>query len=219
MVSMSEATGADSTERQRRHLVRLAVQSDLPDLRVNLVEAFMADPVVAWVYPDIESRRTCLTEWYDLMLVVGLKRGHTYTVSDNKAGAIWSPPAVSQMFDWETDGVAMAEMLRRHLGSRTQHVLEGLLELETAHPRHFPHFYLAMLGTSPDMQGKGLAGALLDEVLCRCDREGWPAYLETSLEHNVRFYERRQFRVTASMQLPKGPTVWFMWREQQPVEV
>jgi GNAT superfamily N-acetyltransferase len=104
-------------------------------------------------------------------------------------------------------------MLERHLGERTPYVLRCLAGLEKAHPRQVPHFYLAMLGSSPSVQGRGLGGSLLDSVLGRCDDEGWPAYLETSLERNVAFYSRRRFKVTGETSLPDGPRVWFMWRE------
>ena len=195
--------------------VRLAVRSDLEEIRSTLVDAFMSDPVSVWIYPDESQRRECLAEWYELTLLAGLRSGHTYTASDNRAAAIWSPPSVPQLFEWKREGVAIAEMLDRHLGRRTQFVLESLGALENAHPRGVPHFYLAMLGTSPAMQGKGLGGSLLDYVLARCDHEGWPAYLETSRERNVTFYEGRRFKVTGDTYLPDGPRVWFMWRDPQ----
>lgn len=182
-------------------------------MRDGLVEAFASDPVASWVYPDESQRRRCLAEWYQLTLLAGLRCGHTYTAAQNRAVAIWAPPSVPQMFEWDREGVAVADMLQRHLGKRTRHVVNGLMGIESAHPREVPHFYLTMLGTAPDMQGRGFAGSLLEEVLSRCDREGWPAYLETSLERNVRFYESRKFAVTGQTALPDGPAVWFMWRE------
>jgi GNAT superfamily N-acetyltransferase len=193
--------------------VRLAVPSDIETMRDSLVDAFVLDPVVGWIYPDESQRRQRLAEWYELTLRAGLRSGHTYTAAQNRSVALWIPPSVPQMFEWEREGVAVAEMFERHLGERTHHVLKGLMAIESAHSREIPHFYLAMLGTSPSMQGRGLAGALLEEVLSRCDREGWPAYLETSLERNVRFYGSRRFAVTGQTRLPDGPPVWFMWRE------
>ncbi len=187
------------------HHVRLAVRSDVEQFRDVLVDAFINDPIVSWIYLDETERRGHLTEWYELTLLAGLRCGHTYTTSMNRAAAVWAPPSVPQMFEWEREGVAITDMLKRHLGSRFQFVLEPLAELEIAHPRHAPHFYLAMLGTSPEAQGKGLGGSLLDCVLAQCDDEGWPAYLETSLERNVRFYEGRHFEVTGDMVLPDGP--------------
>jgi GNAT superfamily N-acetyltransferase len=207
------ADGESGGERRPVRDVRLAVATDVEVMRDSLVEAFALDPVASWVYPDEGERRRFLAEWYELTLHAGLRCGHTYTAAQNRAIAIWAPPSVPQMFDYEREGVAVAEMLQRQLGERTQRVLRGLMGIESAHPREVPHFYLAMLGTAPSMQGRGFAGALLDDVLGRCDREGWPAYLETSLERNVRFYGARRFAVTGQTSLPDGPPVWFMWRE------
>ncbi|MFD0534677.1 GNAT family N-acetyltransferase [Actinomadura luteofluorescens] len=64
-------------------------------------------------------------------------------------------------------------------------------------------------------QGNGLGAALLRSRLDRCDTEGLPAYLESSKERNVPYYERFGFRVTRELPLPgKGcPPVWLMWRD------
>ena len=54
-------------------------------------------------------------------------------------------------------------------------------------------------------------------VLERCDDEGVPAYLESSKEKNVPYYERHGFRVTGELRLPKdGPPLWAMWRDPKP---
>ena len=54
-----------------------------------------------------------------------------------------------------------------------------LTEMERRHPRE-PHHYLALIGTDPAHQGRGIGTALLEPVLARCDAEGLPAYLESS---------------------------------------
>jgi GNAT superfamily N-acetyltransferase len=197
------------------HQVRLAVASDIDELLDSLVDAFFTDPITTWVYPDETKRRPHLTEWYRLCLLAGLRCGHTYTVSHNRACAVWAPPSVPHLFEWQREGIQIAEMLDRQLGTRSRPVIDGLTGIEVAHPHVVPHFYLSMLGTAPQAQGRGLAGALLKDVLGRCDSDGWPAYLETSRERNVLFYEARGFRVTGETSLPEGPPVWFMWRDAQ----
>ena len=60
---------------------------------------------------------------------------------------------------------------------------------------------------------KGVGALLLRPGLDLCDREGLPAYLESSKESNVGFYARFGFRVIAEVRMPgEGPTVWLMWR-------
>jgi hypothetical protein len=50
-------------------------------------------------------------------------------------------------------------------------------------------------------------------VLDRCDREGLGAYLESSKEKNIPYYQRFGFTVTGEITLPDGPNVWPMWRD------
>ena len=55
---------------------------------------------------------------------------------------------------------------------------------------------------------------LLKPVLDRCDDEGLGAYLESSKEENIAFYNRQGFELTRRLDLPAGcPPVWAMWRE------
>ncbi|GAA4190968.1 hypothetical protein GCM10023074_08430 [Microbispora amethystogenes] len=70
------------------------------------------------------------------------------------------------------------------------------------------------MGTAPEFQGRGLGGAVLLPGLEEAERAGYPAFLETSSERNVAFYERHGFRVTADVRLPdNGPRTWCMRRD------
>ena len=58
---------------------------------------------------------------------------------------------------------------------------------------------------------------VIDAVLETCDAEGIPAFLESSKERNISYYERFGFEVTGEERLPKGgPPFWTMWREPRP---
>ena len=82
-----------------------------------------------------------------------------------------------------------------------------------AHPPEPDHFYLAAIGVSPAGQGQGIGGALLAPVLEICDRDAVPAYLEASKFANIDYYSRHGFRLTGEITLPRGPTVYPMWRD------
>jgi len=53
----------------------------------------------------------------------------------------------------------------------------------------------------------------MQPVMEMCDREGVPAYLESSKERNIDFYSRFGFRVLEEVKLPRGPKMWPMWRD------
>ena len=76
-----------------------------------------------------------------------------------------------------------------------------------------PHWYLALLGTEPSHQGRGLGSALLAPTLERCDQQGQLAYLESSKQANVPFYQRHGFEVVCELTVPGGPSVWPMLRK------
>ena len=61
--------------------------------------------------------------------------------------------------------------------------------------------------------------AVLSPSVARCDAAGEPAYLESSKERNVPFYERHGFKVTREVTISGGgPTLWLMWRDPRPEE-
>jgi GNAT superfamily N-acetyltransferase len=91
--------------------------------------------------------------------------------------------------------------------------MASLAEMERHHPTE-PHWYLEVLGTDPSMQGRGVGAAVLAPVLERCDRDGLPAYLESSKAENVPWYERHGFAVVAELRARAGaPPSWTMRRD------
>ena len=67
------------------------------------------------------------------------------------------------------------------------------------------------LGVDPDLQGRGLGGALLASWLEGVDRDARPAYLETDRAENVGFYRRAGFEVEDETAI-FGARVWCMRR-------
>jgi GNAT superfamily N-acetyltransferase len=97
------------------------------------------------------------------------------------------------------------------LGRRSREIGAQLVRIERAHPRE-PHWYLAVLGTDPRRQHRGVGSALLAPILARCDADRVPAYLESSKRTNVPFYERHGFRVVGELAIQGGPVIWRMLR-------
>jgi GNAT superfamily N-acetyltransferase len=106
----------------------------------------------------------------------------------------------------------MAVAYRSLIGRRMRDAMRFLASMERHRPRD-PHWYLAILGTDPAQQGRGLGTAVLEPILRRCDANGLGAYLESSKEANVPWYERHGFELTEVLEHPGGPSLWLMWRD------
>ncbi len=91
-----------------------------------------------------------------------------------------------------------------------------LREVERRHPTE-AHWYLALLGTDPGAQGRGLGTRVLTPVLQRCDTDGIAAYTETQKQENIAWYGRRGFEMIDELRTPGMPPIWRLWRDPQPV--
>jgi GNAT superfamily N-acetyltransferase len=184
---------------------------DVEALTDTLQAAFFDDPVLTWILPDERSRSRRLATLFRGLLRAHYMPAHAvWTTPDQVGGALWSPPGHWRMTNREVLQMGLPTIAA--LGRRVVAGARLLNHVDRLHPKA-PHWYLGVLGTSPAHQGKGVGSALLQPVLDRCDREGMPAYLESSKESNVPFYSRHGFAVTGEISLPGAPKLWPMWRE------
>ncbi len=195
--------------------VRLAGPDDLPAVARSLGRAFRDDPIFEWLMPrpDLDRRARLAEPFFAVDARMRVREATAWCSGERRGAALWAAPG-----RWKTgilDGLRLALPLARGARLRTLSGLAALSRLEKVHPRE-PHWYLAVLGTDPDHQGRGIGGALMAPVLETCDREGVPAYLESSKESNVPYYERFGFRVQRDFSLgTAAPTLWLMWRDPQ----
>lgn len=191
--------------------VRQVTASDLPRVSEALGKAFWDDPLMRFIIPP-DKPDSRLRTLMRMEAKSSLKHAAAWMTSDGSAAALWKPPGT-----WKTTNGELLRILPSVIGSLRGGMVTGLSVLsavEKKHPADPPHWYLAVLGTETEAQGNGYGSAVLQPVLERCDRDGEPAYLESSKETNIPFYERHGFRVTEEVKLPKGgPSVWGMWRD------
>jgi len=194
--------------------VRRAGVEDVTSIVEMLARAFDDDPVPRFLFPGPRRRRRGLHAFFRLQLRhTYLDAGEVWTTPDTAGAAVWAKP--------DTPRPGWADLLRlvpvlpylTGLGRRLPDAARLLGAVDRARPRQ-AHWYLATLGTEPERQGKGIGSSLLQWTLAHVDREGLPAYLESSKERNVPFYARHGFEVTGQIHTPNGgPTLWLMWRE------
>jgi len=190
--------------------VRKATTADVPALARSLARAFDDDPVMGWLFPDPRRRPRWTERFFSVRLRQLLRQDEVWATADGTGAALWAQPDRWKLSTAET--VSLVARIVGGVGRRTPRGLRGLELIEEHHPRE-PHWYLAVLGVDPEVQGGGLGSALLAPVLRACDEDGVAAYLESSKERNIAFYARHGFRVTDELRMPKGPPVWLMWRD------
>jgi GNAT superfamily N-acetyltransferase len=135
--------------------------------------------------------------------------GVTFVSDPVQGAAIWQAPSPPRPGFWRQ--VSLAFRLLRTARSGYARALRLGKAIEKQNLKE-PHWYLAMLGMEPEAQGRGLGTALLQPILERCDKQGATAYLESSKQSNIPFYQQRGFEVTGEISVPDGPTVWPMLR-------
>ena len=194
--------------------VRDATAADIDGITAALVKAFADDPVMTYLFPKEGSRPKKSGAFFTSDSKRSLTKGALYTTAGGpaKGGAVWMAPG-----QWKIGGLELLGQLAMlfKIGADTPRALSLLSKVEKVHPTD-PHWYLGILGTAPEYQGQGVGSALMAPVLEKCDTEGIPAYLESSKESNIPFYERHGFRVKGEVNVKNGPTLWPMWRDPQP---
>jgi ribosomal protein S18 acetylase RimI-like enzyme len=193
--------------------VRAAARDDVEQLSRVLARAFRKDPFHRWLFP--EERQWELYSHRSFAVVIRDELRHeTVLTTDQLSGAaIWRDPEREPPNLWAR--IRMAAQMIPIFGRRSRLIGRGFDQLLALHPAE-PHWYLGVLGTDPQHQGKGVGSALMRPILDRCDAVGQLAYLEASRVENVPYYERHGFEVVAEFEMPQGPPVWRMQRQPRP---
>lgn len=194
--------------------VAAARRSDVKALSRVLGRAFIDDPVMVWMMPDAGRRASALPRIFAAMTRHHFLGGQAVEVAtrgeDMGAAALWDPPG-----RWKTtprEDLAMMPSFLLALRGEAKRGMEVSELMKQHHPEE-PHWYLAVIGSDPEVRGAGFGQALMASRLDRCDAEGAPAYLESTKESNVPYYLRYGFEVTGELTVPGGgPTMWQMWR-------
>ena len=187
--------------------------ADVPAVAGTLARAFADDPLQVWVVPDAARRVVILEDIFAVLArVLSVPAGNAWTDVTCSCAAYWIAPGPPRPLT-DADRTELAALDARLSDEVRQRLQTCDRALRAARPPG-DYFYLQGIGTDPDMQGRGLGSAVLAPVLARLDLDAVPAYLESTKEKNIPFYERHGFRVTGLIQIPDdGPTLWAMGRD------
>ena len=218
-MSQQEEIEADLVARQTsfdfgppRPPVREPRQGERRSFLEVIGRAFFDDPVAIHLFPSEKQRGARFARFAGLAIDSMGPAAHVLTTDTLRGAAIWQRPGPT-----EPPPTARLEQLKqaiRFLAVARFSARRAIQfsELSRRHHPKEPHYYLAILGTDPPYQNQGIGSALVQPVLDRCDQEGLPAYLESSNENNITFYQGHGFEVQAELTLSGGPRIWPMLR-------
>src|SRR5829696_4093617 len=83
--------------------INLLKRSSIDTAAVTLERAFLADPMFAWIFPDLAIRPAALRRLNRIPLEYGVRYGRVTASHDAKAVSIWIPPGT---------GITIPRMIR-----------------------------------------------------------------------------------------------------------
>lgn len=182
-----------------------------------LGRALNDDPISLNIFPNDEERKEKLKYIFRLSTCIGIRYGEVHATSPNLEGiAIWMPcERYKEKFSWflRCGGISLGIRIGWKASKRANPMWNFIEEIQ-AEIVSDEHWYLDELGVDPPFQGKGYGSSLMRYMLKRIDEQGLPVYLETSLEKNVKYYEKFGFKIIKEALIPETDVnLWFMLRD------
>ncbi len=206
-----EAPGPDSPSPDVRRLEPAERDAAL----ATVVAAFASDPLLRWVWPDDDRYTARATQLFGLLMDLRRAGGEVWAAGGGAAVAMWEPPGGLYVRPAEDPWPAVQATYRDEEKARWE-AFDGALAVPAGVP---PYWYLGVLATDPERQGRGLGRAVTAPILAAADRGRAAAYLETATEANVGFYAKLGFAVDREATLPDGgPVCWLLRRDPKPLD-
>ena len=179
----------------------------------TLADAFVKDPIFNWFMRTDGRRDAARYKMFKAIVdLLGFDECQIEIIENGAGVAVWVPypgelnPPLSKEIKALPALVGASGLARLHRMVKMRATIKRYKE-------NSPHTYLWFLGVTPQSQGKGLGGKLLDACLTKIDEQGLVAALETATQSNVAFYQSRGFELVHEFQIDDtAPKVWTMRR-------
>ncbi|WP_421111254.1 GNAT family N-acetyltransferase [Streptomyces sp. NEAU-S77] len=190
-------------------VVRPITNADIPAAVDTLTRSFADYPFTRHVIAA-DSHEDRIRRFQELCLTrIGMVYGRVWVADAGRAVAVWATPDQDPSPAFAEIGPLLGDLT----GDRAA-AYESAEQTVAPYRPQESAWFLNTVGVTPEAQGRGLGTAVLTPGIEAAARAGYPAFLETSSERNVAFYERLGFKVTAEILLPdSGPRTWCMRRD------
>lgn len=186
--------------------ITAAAEQDRDRVIQTIVIGFTADPVGRWFWPEAKDYMEGMALFAAAFGGGAIANGTADVADGFKAAALWLGPGV------EPDGEAIEKLVAETVNPDIlEEGAEFFGKMDEFHPE-FEHWYLPLIAADPAYIGQGLGAALMKHAVERCDKEGLPAYLESSNPRNISLYERHGFETIGEIQVGSSPLMTPMLR-------
>ena len=195
-----------TTQTDSTMTIRTARPAEAEAIVTTVTMAFAADPAARWMYPEARQYMEHFPRFVRAMGGKALLHGSACLVGNAYGAAMWLPPDVLP------DEDMLTRVLESTVSSDIRADIFAIFEQMGSYHPPVPHWYLPLIGVDLPYQGQGYGSALLRHTLEKCDREGMPAYLESSNPKNVPLYERHGFTLMGEIRAGSSPPILPMLR-------
>ena len=141
--------------------------------------------------------------------VKAFKEGSDQYAENYTGAALWLPPNIYP------DQESLSTLLQGTVLEQIKNDVFAVFEqMGRYHPSE-PHWYLPLMGVDPFYQGRGIGSTLIQHGLVQCERDGKPAYLESSNSRNISLYNRHGFELIGTIHAGASPSLFPMLRKPQ----
>ncbi len=192
--------------------MRIATDDDIDTVTETIALAFADDPVWRTAFRRSDGSRAHHRAYWRVFVEGAMPHGMIHLADHDAAVAVWIPPGGDEMTEEQEE--QLRGVVVENLGSDAQKAMFALWDrFDWIHPQTEPHAYLSLLATHPDHRGRGIAQDLVRADLADHDRQGVPAYLESTKRAHDHRYERLGFaKIGAFKGVELGSVVSIMWR-------
>jgi len=200
-------------------MCRSLTPADVEEAAQVIAQAFVDDPLIAFVLPIRATRLNTLLNFFRVYGALSIQNQRGFGVGDPLQGvAYWKLPSQDSLsISIKSLGKFLPLLFTVYpIGHfRARAILN---ELDVLHNKYAnePHFYLDNLGVRPAARGQGLSSKLIRPFLEMADEQKVIAYTDTVTLANVPLYEHFGFQcVETSPVSNTGITIYALRRPFQ----
>ena len=191
-------------------MIRRATYEDLPQLVNILRQAFDANPAVNDTIKKDEHRDKRAFSLMKYIIKNGLLYKGVYINSEKNCAAVMYNP--NQKVNRIKSLIYQIQLVHRSISwIRIGYMMKKDKLMRAQRPTS-DHYYLQMIGTLPEAQYTGAGTAMLNFLMQLSAQQQLDLYLETSVEKNVKLYEKRGWNVYRIWNVRPGYIIHFMKR-------